>query len=217
MKNVFLKTVLILFVFTTCNFAQAKKGWKSDDSTFTKGDFRGRALMMKDLNLSDEQKEKIANIREEHFESMKPLREKHRAEMQKLTAENRKAVHDKIMAELTDDQKVKFEEFKDDFPMRKRAEMRESKREKFRAQREGRFGEFPMIKDKLNLTEEQEDAIHDLVKSKRKEFRGERKQRSEREPLLPQLKDELKEILDADQMKVLEDHWKERKEEMKKN
>ncbi len=167
--------------------------------------------LKEELEVTDEQAEQIKAVVKEHMQS---VREEYKGKWLDMTKEERKEirmagrteVEAKIKEVLTDEQWAKLEEIKANGP----------DPEEMRERMEAKFEE---IKEKLNLTAEQEEQVHELFEKKfeeRMELSWEERKDSRKESR-EQMKEEMSEILTDEQMEILEKWRKERREEMKEH
>ncbi|MGD8778312.1 MAG: hypothetical protein PVH88_05050 [Ignavibacteria bacterium] len=187
-----------------------EKNSNSNESKF----FGKRLGMLKylkeELEVTDEQAEQIKAIVKE---SMQAAKEKYKGQWKDMTREERKEIRDtqreevqaKIKEVLTEEQWTKLEERKSQSPDPARIKERMEAR-------------FEKLKEKLNLTSEQEEKVKELFAKRREErmelSREERKvfPRENRE----EIREDLAEILTDEQLQILDEWKKERREEMKK-
>jgi protein CpxP len=200
MKKVF-ATLLAFTVIGFSAMAQEKREMKHHDEKMLKGGKKGPDKMMKELNLSDAQKSQVKAIREDHRKQMQALKQNEKITVKELNDRKeaiRKDEKAKMDAILTNEQKAKMADLK----------VQREAREKMHYDKK-----MVEMKSKLSLTDDQVTrlkSLHESTDAKMKSIKEDQtlnreSKKQQLEVLRNKAQEERKTILNADQLKKMED------------
>jgi len=196
-----LVSLLAITVISFSAIAQEKRAMKHHDEKMLKGGKKGPDKMMKELNLSDAQKSQVKAIREDHRKQMQALKQNDKMTVKELKDRKeaiRKDEKAKIDGLLTSEQKAKMADLK----------VQREAREKVHYDKK-----MVEMKSKLSLTDDQVarlKSLHESNDAKMKSIKEDQTlnrdaKKQQLEALRNKAQEERKTILNADQLKKMEE------------